>query len=449
MTGRVMLATTLVLLLPAASDAQPRPATPQTIPAAPGRSVDPAGGLSLEAAIALALKQEPALRAARSGIDAAVARRQQAALRANPSATFERREEPAGTDNQTMVGVQLPLELFRRGARVTVAEREVAIARFDVADRERHLAADVRTRYGEVLVAIRELSVLDDLLSAARQQLDIVGARVKEGAAPPLERDLLDVEVRRLASDRRLQTGRVDAALVALRRIVGLPPDAPLTVRETLEAVVVRESAPGAPVVPDAQDAQDAIESRADVRGAAARVAAADARIRQSQSEGRLDVSLFGTYMRMDAGFPQNAFGPHGGLERVRGVFNYVAGGAMVMIPVFNRNQGAVAAARAERTAAEAEQEAALLQAQSDVAAARIEVRAAHEAVAQYRDGAQRLARQNVKVVAETFQLGRATVFDVLSEQRRYLDVEKAYTDALRSAFEARTRLQRALGEVR
>jgi cobalt-zinc-cadmium efflux system outer membrane protein len=342
--------------------------------------------------------------------------------------------------------VQLPLELFRRTARVGVADSEVALSRFEVADRERLLMADVRARYGEVLIAIRELSVLDELISAARQQFEIVAARVKEGAAPPLERDLLDVEVRRLASDRRLQIGRVDSRLVELRRAIGLSPDASLAVAETLEAIVGREAAVPGNRFPETHDV---VRTHVHVRTAEARIAAADARIRQSQSEGRVDVSLFGTYIRMDAGFPQRAFGSGASLERIRGVFNYVAGGAMVMIPVFNRNQGAVAAARAERAGAEAEREAALLHARADLMSARIEDTAAHEAAAQYRDGTRRLAQQNVQVVAETFQLGRRTVFDVLSEQRRYLDVEKSFTDALRSAFEARTRLLLALGEVR
>ena len=39
--------------------------------------------------------------------------------------------------------------------------------------------------------------------------------------------------------------------------------------------------------------------------------------------------------------------------------------------------------------------------------------------------------------------------FDVLTEQRRYLEVEQSFTDALRSAFEARTRLQLARGDLR
>ena len=421
---------------PAMGGAQP--------PLPASRYVDPAAGISLGDAIALALRQEPAIRVARTQVDVAAGRRQQAALRANPIASVEYRDEPGGTDRQTAFGAQLPLELFRRGARVAVAEREVDVARLEVADRERLLAADVRARYGAALAAIRELAVLEELVGAVGQQLELLTARAREGAAPPLERDLLDVEVRRLRAEARVQTGRVESALVELKRVLGLAPDAALTLRESLEARVMLESS--APLLPAGDEA---VSARPDVRAAAARIDAADAAVRQSASEGRMDVTLFGTYMRMDAGFMQRGFAPDGSLERVRGVFNYVAGGAMVMVPLFNRNQGAIAAGRAERAGAEAARGAAMLQARAEAAAARIDDASAREAVGQYRDAIRVVALKNLEVVSETFALGRATVFDVLNEQRRYLEIERAYTDALRSAFEARTRLQLAAGEVR
>ena len=93
------------------------------------RFVDRINGLSLDQAIARAIELEPSLRSARSAIDVAKGMRQQAALRPSPSASFERREEPSGTDNQTMVAVEWPLDLFRKSGRVTVADREVAAAR--------------------------------------------------------------------------------------------------------------------------------------------------------------------------------------------------------------------------------------------------------------------------------------------------------------------------------
>ena len=446
MRRHVVIATGLAILMASAhGEAQILPPPLSIPPAASTRYLDQAEGISLEDAIALALKQEPSLLAARTDVDAAAGRREQAALRPNPTASVERRQEPGGTDNLTTIGLQLPLELFRRGARITAADRDLGVWRYDVADRERRLAGEVRARYGEVLVGIRELAVLDELISATQGQLKLVAARVEEGAVPPLERDLLDVEVRRLISDHRLHVGRVDAAVVELKRVVGLPPNAPMTMRETLEAIVTREAPSSAQV----SDADAAIRKRPDVLAAEARIGAADARVQQSASEGRFNLSLFGSYMRMDAGFPQMGFGPDGGLERVRGRFNYVTAGAIVTVPVLNRNQGAVAAARAERAGAAAARDAAVLQAQAELAAALIEDRSAREAVGQYREGAQRLARQNLDVVGQTFQLGRATVFDVLSEQRRYLEVESSFTDALRSAFEARTRLQLALGDLR
>jgi outer membrane protein TolC len=92
--------------------------------------------------------------------------------------------------------------------------------------------------------------------------------------------------------------------------------------------------------------------------------------------------------------------------------------------------------------------EAVILSADAELAAARTRDKHARQAVNGY-TGAQTLARQNLSVVGQSYELGRVTVFDVLAEQRRYLDVERAYTAALRAAYEARTALTRALGGVR
>jgi outer membrane protein TolC len=255
----------------------------------------------------------------------------------------------------------------------------------------------------------------------------------------------LDVELRRVQAERLLQAGRTETAVFELKRVLGMKADATLTVRDTFDALVQRESALAPPVL----DTATAVEQRADVREAAARIDAAVAKIDRAQSEGRFDVSLFGNYMRMDAGFPQRGFAPDGGLERVRGQFNYWSAGVMVTIPVLNRNQGEVAVARAEQTGATAAHDAARLAAEAELAAARARDERAREAVKIYGSGAQSLARQNLTVVGQIYELGRVTVFEVLAERRRYLDVERAYTEALRAAYEARTALNRALGEGR
>jgi outer membrane protein, heavy metal efflux system len=408
------------------------------------RYIDPINGLALEDAITRALAQEPSLLSARSQVEVAQGMRRQAGLRPNPIASFEQRQEPAGTDNQTTLGLEWPLDLFRKGPRVAVADREVTAVQSAVADRERLLRSEVRMRYGEVLAAIRDLTIVEELAASTRRQHDLLRARVEEGATPPLERNLLDVELRRLEAERLLQTGRTEAAVFELKRVLGMKADAALMVREPLEVVVQREAGPA-----QVGDAATVIDQRADVREAAARVELADAKIERAQAEGRFDASLFANYMRMDAGFPQRAFAPDGGLERVRGLFHYWSAGAMVSVPILNRNQGQIAAARAERAGAAAGYEAARLTADAELAAARARDERARQAVNTYSSSAQTLARQNLTVVSQSYDLGRVTVFDVLAEQRRYLDVERSYTETLKAAYQARTALDRVLGGVR
>lgn len=408
------------------------------------RYVDPVGGLELDRAIAQALEREPSLRASRSEVGVARGMRVQAGLRPNPTISFSQQEEPAGMDNQTRVEVVWPLDLFRKAARVGVAEREIEATRHAVADRERLLAADVRTKYGEVAVAVRELTVVDELFGAASRQHALVAARVEQGATPPLERDMLRVELHRLESERLLQSGVVERAMLELRRALGMTVDAPLRISQTLEQLVQRES--GVALSPDRAAA---IQTRPDVEAAESRVRVADAQIERARRDGRVDVNLFGMYMRMDAGFSQQAFGVGGGLEPIRGLFHYVAAGAAVTVPVRDRNQGEVAAAQARRAGASAQLEATRLMAQAEIAAARARDEHARQAVAIYTSDARALARQNLTVVGQTYELGRATVFDVLAEQRRYLEVERAFISALREAYEARQALRQALGEVR
>ena len=440
MTTRIVTSVLIVALMTGVSGLAQ---APDPKPAA-GRYVDRVNGLSLEQAIARALEQEPSLRAARSDIEVARGMRLQASLRPNPSVSFERREEPAGTDNQTTVAVEWPLDLFRRGRRVAVADREVTAVQLAVADRERLLAAEVRMRYGDVLATVRDLAIVDELVATTRRQHELLRSRVEEGATPPLERDLLTVELRRLESDRLLLAGRTEAALFELKRVLGMRTDATLAVRDTLEDVVRGESS----VPIQVPDRAAVLDQRADVREAAAQIDVAEAKIDRAQAEGRFDVSLFANYMRMDAGFPQRGFTPDGGLERIRGLFHYVSAGAMITVPVLNRNQGEIAAARAEQAGAQSAYEAARLAADAELAAARTRDEHARQAIRAY-TGAQTLARQNLAVVGQSYELGRVTVFDVLAEQRRYLDVERAYTETLRAGYEARTALNLALGGVR
>ena len=400
-------------------------------------------GVTLDEAITRALAQEPTLRATRTEVDVVKGERLQAGLRPNPTVSFVQQTEPGGTDNQSRVEVQWPLDLFRKTGRLAVAEQQLRATEQRVSDRERLLAADVRMKYGEVLAAIRDLAVSDDLVATTTRQFELLRARVDQGGTPPLERNMVEVELRRLEADRLLQAGHVDRAVIELKRLLGMRANAPLQLRDTLEQLVTREAA--RPLTPDAT----AVAIRADVQEAEARIRMADAQIDRARREGRFDLSLFGSYMRTDAGFPQLGLNAQGELTRVRGLFHYLSAGAALSVPLRNRNQGEVASAQAERAGASERLNAVQLTAEAEIAAALARDDRARNAIAVYTGAARDLARQNLDVVSQTYGLGRATVFDVLAEQRRYLDFEHAYSNALREAYDARTALRRALGDVR
>jgi outer membrane protein, heavy metal efflux system len=404
------------------------------------RYLDPAAGVTIAEAIAEGLRQEPGLRDARTAIEAARGERHQAALRPNPTVSGERREQVGGTDNQTTIGIDWPLDLFRRGARTTVAQRSVTVLERSAEDRERILAADVRDRIGVVLVAARRLQVLDGLVDASRRTVELLASRVREGATPPLDRDVATVDLERLRASRELAIGQVDAAVAELRPLLGRPPGSPLTLRDSLDTAIAGD-VPEAVAVPPTN-------RRADVLAAEAAVAAAAARVSQVRQEAKPDVGLFGSYMRMDGGFPQTAFGAGGVLEPIHGTFHNLAGGLRVTLPLFNRNQGSIAAAQARTEGATHNLEARRLLAGAEIEAAQARAAAARRALAVYSNETRALARRNLDVVRETYQLGRATLFDVLNEQRRYLDFESGYTDAMAEAFAALTALQRATGVI-
>ena len=310
------------------------------------RFVDPIRGMSIEQAVALALQSEPELLAARTSIDAARGARQQAALRLNPMVSMMRQQQAGGADNLTSAEVEWPLDLFRRRSRTAAANRAIEVAEFAVADQERMIVATVRAAYGELAASARDLEVSDALVAATRRSYELLRARVAEGAAPALERNILEVELHRLESQRLLQAGTAEAARIALTRALGVGTHGLVTVRDTLDHLVEADAPSGAAIT-----ATPATQ-RADIRQADARLRLAEARIEQARNEGRFDLNVVGSYMRMNFSFPQMAFGAGGTLEPIQGIFHNLAAGVAVAVPLNNRNQGAIAAAQAERAGA-------------------------------------------------------------------------------------------------
>jgi cobalt-zinc-cadmium efflux system outer membrane protein len=409
---------------------------------------------TVEQLVATALDRSPELRAARTAITAAGGQLTQAGLRPNPTLSASRMLM-TGEQHQTLVEVEWPLDLFRRPARIGTAQHAVEATTLSVQDRERLLAASVREQAGRLLAARRRVEIINEGLTASRRVRELLDSRVTEGDIPKIDANIAAVEAGRIEVDLTLAQADAEAAAIELKALAGLRPNEPLTLRESLEALAgapvpfVASLGPSAtPASPDSPG-PPSLAMRADIREATARVALADARIEQARQEGRADLSLVANYGREGYGFAQRGFDNAGRLVPVQGRFHSVEIGATLLLPLRNRNQGAVALAEAERSGEQEVLAARQLAAQAEIDAAVVRDREAQRAVELYATSIRDLARQNVEVQLEAYDLGRTPLTDLLAEQRRYLDVEAAYTSVLSRAYDARVALRRARGEIR
>jgi cobalt-zinc-cadmium efflux system outer membrane protein len=399
------------------------------------------GEVTVDDLVARALADNPDLQAAQAEVDAAHGRLQQAGLRPNPMLDLGVQKNVAGPDNNLTAMVTVPLDLNgRKAGRVRVATGELEMKRTQVADRARRLRADVRMKAGELLAAQRNLRFTEELLQVNRAALGLLQTRVRQGAAPPLDENLLRVEVNRLEASRRLLASQVEVLALQVKTLVGLGPEAPLSLRGDLRP---------APVRLDRQEGLTrALAARSDLLMARAEVAMAEAMIQKERAEGRWDASVNVGYMRQDFGYDLRGLTASGSTQPIQDVFHYVGAGVSITLPVRNQNQGNIAAALASTTAAQRRLAFVTLTIRQEVTAVFTQYDAAQRALEIYTQGVQEVARQNLEVVRQTYTLGRATLLDVIAEQRRYIDVEMGYTDALKKVYDAVVDIERAVGTL-
>lgn len=408
--------------------------TPETA----SRYLDQSGGMSADAAVALALENNGEIQASRKEVEAARALVKQAGLRANPKLNATGTKQIGGPDNTQMAEVMLPLELGgRRRARIAVAQRELEAREFELANQERLLAAEVRLKFGEALAAIKKLDITEKTLATARQGYDLVAARVIEGKIAPLEQNIFLVEVNRLQSIRETAEGKVEIAMFELRNMIGTKPENPLRLRGDFAGLIATT-----PSIADSTER--ALRERPDLLGARTLEQLASARIEQAKSEGRIDAAIKTGYQRMDSSFPVRGFDDNGVLRPVQGVFQFFTFGVEIDLPVLNRNQGAVEAARFDREAAIRRIEFGELTIRREVATAFARYNRAARSLSIFQSGVRDQANANLQVIWQTYELGSRSLLDYIAEERRFLDVENELIDAEFETYSAKIEMMRA-----
>jgi cobalt-zinc-cadmium efflux system outer membrane protein len=408
---------------------------PRADEATVGLYFDPAGGVTADEAVARALASNGELLARRKEVEAARALVKQASYRANPRLDVSGSKAVTTPDSQLMVEGMLPLELGgRRAARVRVAEREVGVREAMLADGERVLAAEVRSKFGEALASVLKLGVTEDLLANSQRGYRLVVARVLEGRTAPLEQNQVLVEVNRLRSTREAERGRTEVALLELRNLMGAEPSEALKLRGDFDELID-------PLPSTVEATARALDSRPDILAARAAESLAESRIEEARASGRADAEVRAGYQRMRSGYTLNGIDDAGRLAPIDDTFHSVTFGVSVTLPVRDKNVGAVEAASAELEAAKRRREFLELTVRREVAAAYAAYESAARASEIYRVGVRGQAGQNLTVIRQTYELGAKTLLDYIGEQRRFIELENDYVNSILETYLARVRV--------
>lgn len=388
--------------------------SPAQMPNAAGQPLT-ASPLSLDQAWARALAANPQLKLASLERDAAQARQSQAALPAfNPELSFES-EQPRTAAASQSLRLEQTLEIGgQRRARMGVAKADLAQSEAELHTARRELAAQVYTRFGELLLAQESLRLAEDNAAIAEQALSAARLRVQAGKAPPLEASRAEVL--------QLQTGN-ELALAQSR----LP-----LARQALSLLWLSRE-------PDFAKAAGALNDSpalAAPGSASPRLQAAQAALGQREAELRLLERESGPTLTVSAGLKRSE-------ERGE---DATLVGISLPLPLLNRNQGRrrEALLRIEQARMELSALSAELEAQGAEAAARLQ--AASTELSALQDRIRPAAEEAFRIASEGYRLGKFNFLDVLDAERSLLSVRQQWLDSARRAQTARADLARLQG---
>jgi cobalt-zinc-cadmium efflux system outer membrane protein len=400
---------------------------------------DPLQGASSIDLVQRALASNLELAAARLEISKARARLRQAGLRPNPTLDVDITGGLTGSagERETSIGVSLPLEVAgQRGRRMDVAQAQLEATEAEVAERERRLAAEVFVAYAEALAALRELEITDGLNEIDLQTARFVQARVNEGESAPIELSLLQVEVDRLKSRRALVEGRLQAILLRLKNLAGIPFNERLRLRDDLSTSQQQWQRPAS------VDAaiEIAMRTRPDLKLAQLNLEVARAGFDLARSQSAPEVVASAKYIQNRSIFNETPVGPISDRDKL------LTFGVSVGIPVFNRNQGTKAEAALVISQAERRQEFLQTVVRSEVASTYARVEAVQKSLTLFDQGVISRSNDNIRAIRAAYQLGEFKITDLLAEQRRLLDSQKEFTEALAERYRALADLRTAIG---
>lgn len=380
--------------------------------------------LSYEEVVARAREHSPEVRLAATDVERARAGIVAADVWLQENPVLDARAGPRfGSDRIRPGGdvdLSIPLELYgQRGLRQEGAQQAVATAEAAASNAERRAVADALGAWFELLHAQDVLEHAGERAALAGSLLASIRQRKEAGDVGDLDLGLVIIEDARARRAVVAARGDVDQAASRLQALLGLARGDELRPVEHLDQAVARYLIDKEPHA-----------ERPDLRASALAVKGAQTGVALEERLAWPAVSFHAGYERDDD-------------EDVALV------GASLPLPLFQRNQGAIATANAALRQREAELALTRSRIEVEVDAARRRLVAAREGVAIL--GADVLPRleENIALMRRAFDAGERGVADLLLVQRDALEARHDIHDALLELGLAGVSLDAAQGEFR
>jgi cobalt-zinc-cadmium efflux system outer membrane protein len=416
-------------------------AAAETVPPA-SQYVDTANGVGMNQLVQFALTRNADLLATRQRTLEAQGLLRQSGFRPNPviETEFSSGSATGSPGEQAFsVGYAHTFELGgKRARRMDVGQAGVDIARLEVNDRERTLRAELQERYIAAMAAIRSLDTVAQQYELVKSSYTVTQRRVAEGESPRVEEMVLQAEAGRLDAERLLLGSDAQQAMLDLRVVAGFDLSELLQLRPDGDR-------PPTSITLDAALARG-LASRPDLGAARQEEARTQAEVRRAHSERVPDVAAVIRYSDVQSRFPQIGLTPLGSPSAIQDRDHILTGGLSITLPVLYRNQGQIDAARARQAAASLRREYVERSIRAEITGAYGRYLAARRAVQTFEDTVLRPSGESVRVLRASYAAGEIRLFDLIAEQRRLIDTQKAYTDALKQEALARVALERAIG---
>ncbi len=378
----------------------------------------PAGGLTIEQAVAESIEHNLGLLADRFGVTVSDARLVTARLRPNPVLSVEGdhldwlgtgydRINNAGPQEYSIRTDFLLERGAKRARRIEVAEQARTVGQLQVQNSVRQLTLDVQNACADVLLAKDALALGRDSLDALSNIVQLNERRVRDGDLAEVE--LLRTQLAQLQFETTVRQAelRLKNARAKLQVLLGRQPGA------VLPDVVDSEAS--RPIIELATVLDRALRQRPDLVAARADQARSAADVRLQLAQGLVDYSIGGEYRRQDG---------------LAGRGNSIGIFFSSPLPVFNRNQGEIARARTEQQQLDTRRQALELAVRNDVETAFNQYETARTTVDRIEQTMLARARDVRQITEFSYRRGEASLIEFLDAQRAYNDTMQTYTDA-------------------